>query len=331
MQKEYFISGVCIHEYITYRISECSWGYDEYDALVKLMKKNEELWGITSSRTKVPCRIRPTGRTKVRGASLNPFFESSEDAYVKARISEFWVRFSMAETMEELIAYGKQFKEYVDRYQFTEQSVIKMREKYNQQKQLIESGRIKSYTFELTNDIPKGLNSSQRINFYTSKASDYLRARGFRVIQKGDLFEISSTRWHDFFAKEKNRTVTPIELILFWEDKEPRLDEKNAMEQMILNKNSVLSYLGQNNEKNIQEHLIALKKSNIIPFVVKDDIGICSVYVVVEDSRKARGILSEIPVALVEDCTDPFSFGVGRNNDGLGQEFWDNVDNMFEK
>jgi hypothetical protein len=331
---EYFVSGIALyliknHSPAQYSISECSWGTDEYDAFTRLVKKFEKECHLETPFLKLFCKLKATGRTKLDlYESPKPFFDNDDNQYVRGRISEFWVRFSMAETKEQLYSYGDRFKQYVDEYPFSELSVIKLWQKYLQQKDAIEAEPLKLSKFDLTQGLGVSLSPKQKLNHYTNKAVEFLKARGFRIIEKqSNLFEITSTDWHEFYFKGETWSTSALGLILYWEFIEPKLDKEYATKSIIPGRKSVLTYLGQ--RIGIQEQITILKAAGLTPFVLKEDIGIESIYVVQEEEESARKALSKARTSLVDDYTGQLEFEW--DNDGLGKEYWENVDNIFGK
>jgi hypothetical protein len=332
--REYFVSGLALylikdHSPAQYNISECSWGTDEYDAFTRLVKKFEKECHLETPFLKLFCKLKATGRSKIDlYESPKPFFDSDDIPYVKGRISEFWVRFSMAETKEQLYSYGDRFKQYVDEYPFSEHSVIQLWQRYLKQKNAIEAGQILSTKFDLAQGLHENLNPLQKLNHYTKKAVEFLKARGFRVSAKqSNLFEITSTDWHEFYFKGETWNTSALGLILYWEFIEPKLDKDYATKSIIPGRKSVLAYLGQ--KIDIKEQITILKAAGLTPFVLKEDIGIESIYVVKEEAESARKELLKARTSLVDDYTGQLEFKW--DDDRLGKEYWENVDNIFEK
>lgn len=328
--KEYLIQGtghektdrVLNRESPWYRFDETSDGYDEYDALERLVKRTFKK-SNTLENIYMEVRIRPTGRS-----GSTPFFpeQNNEHSNNKGLLSRFWIRFLLSKTEDELKRYGEQFSCFVQDKGFSEASLERMRTLYAEQLSNIRIGKIKPDTYQL--DVANG-SPDEILGAFSRQAANFLRLFGYRVTKQNDIgYEVKSLGCHSRYPNEydygqinKAEVYSATELVLLWQ----WITEKRE-----LNVEEVLydfGYVVDNKEYEYESHLRA---HHINAYVVHDDAGVPYLCVLNEQQDEGALILKSLDAHIVEDYTDEFSFRPTRDS-GLDDNYNHNLDNMYEK
>ncbi|MGI2297606.1 hypothetical protein [Paenibacillus sp. GXUN7292] len=321
--KEYFIQGAAYQrsrglmdrEFAWYRFDETSDGTDEYDALERLLGRYSKNNSASKDDLYVEVRIRPTGR---KGGA--PFFaeQREEHPYNKGLLSRFWIRFTLSETEEELKHYGEQFNQFIQNSSFREESLERMRQQYANQLQHIRAKNIKPEPYQLI--APTG--SPEKIAESCSKqAARFLRSFGFRVAEYKNEYEVKALDCHSlYFGHEQTLMLSAVDLVFYWQGiaETREFDVEDIFYDM--------GYVVDNKEN---EYVKLLRANHLAAYIIYDDAGMPSICVLKKELKHARDLLSKHQVKLVDDYTDIDDFD--RRSAGLGDNYYHNLDNMFEK
>ncbi|SFM37843.1 hypothetical protein SAMN03159341_12938 [Paenibacillus sp. 1_12] len=321
--KEYLIQGA-IHrqsgsfmekEWPWYRIEETSDGYDEYDALERLIKRYVKEDSVSENDFYAEVRIRPTGR---RGSI--PFFpeQKNEHPHNKGLLSRFWIRFSLSETEEELKKYGEHFNSFVQDSGFSEASLKRMRVLYAKQLHHIRNGSLMPETYQL-----KVVAGSPEVivESCSRQAADYLRLFGYRVTKSKNGYEVKSLGCHTTYSNQVETNVfSALELVLYWQ----WITQKRELKV-----DDIFHDMGYVIDNKEYEYEQILRDKNIAAYVVRDDVGVPSICVLKEQQAQAYGIVRGLKARIVDDYTDPDAYEL--KSDGLGDNYNRNLENMLDK
>jgi hypothetical protein len=300
-----------------FNIDEMRRGRDEQEALASYLRDCKRTINVSADELFVQVLIRPTGRISTRVFDE----QAKEITYNRRIISRFWVRFHLSETEEELKRYGDDFARFVQYRKeagepFREDSIEKMREKYQTQLSLIQSGYIKPLDYKIKRE-----GKREPIEVVSERAANYLRLFGFRVEKKGKTYHVQALPSQNFlYAKALSEELDPLGLILFFEWK---------MREREMETEPAYRFLGYVMDGHQDEHLKALQEKNLEVYLQKDDVGVPMLYVAKEDEMQAKTLLYERNARLTNDYTDPFLYEY--DSDPLGETYYYNLDNMFEK
>jgi hypothetical protein len=303
-----------------------SQGIDEYEAIENLLTRYYRERQMNSTEKNIAdLEAIVTVKSIQEIMDRKPKFDN-ESNYNKGLSTRFWIRFAIADSIERLEEYGTEFGTYVSSREdnndpFQSESINALRKHY-----LACRDTLKKQEEEVIHPIfyvqdKDNLSDLALISRYTSEALSYLKSRGYRIEKlPNNGFRVTSGTWAGTVPRRETWNAADVDLILLAE----RLIED-------WNDNpipSVLEYLGQSFSDNLKQVKEELKRKKIHLMISTDDIGVKVLYVLKRNEKATRDLLRGLKVDLVQDYTDPFTYNEG---DGLGSNYWHNLNNMFDK
>jgi len=277
-----------------YQTKKTCWGNDEYHALVTFLSKfTKEMKLLSEYLVLRTSSLRPTGREeKYIGKIPPPFFETTSRPFIKGLITRFMVRFLVSETEEELKTNGEEFADYLKRYgaEFPEDIVLKMRYTYKEQLDKIRDKQLNEKKANLKDSKKEAL-----IEDNILKATEFLRKYGYRVQIKNNTYKVTEPLYYQWPRKDnepESLSLSPIELILYWENKSPKFTG---------NSTSMLGFIGSGSDDEMARYVNILESRNITPFVISNKENTRHLlFVFKEEKNIAQILISEINADLCE-------------------------------
>lgn len=281
------------------------WGSDEYDALTKYIRKylgepNESNQDVIFKLS----RLRPTGRFQYYPYKKDlSYFEYKGRPYINELINGFMGASMGAGTEKELNTYRRKLETFIDKYNqdIPEEIVTKLEEQYNKSLEEIKLGRKKSLQYYPTINNNEPYDPYTIVFDYSKQIAQILKRFGFRVRLLNNRFEVTMPMYYENYwftnIKEEITSLTPVELILYWEENHEDWLFPSDKRFYGLDKIDcrTLSLLGKiDSEVGIVNINRELEKNKVTPFVYKNQEGSYVIHVLKEEAIKAKEILNSI-------------------------------------